>query len=203
AAIADKAGADKARRVIKGVLDELRVLDTPDKWRAVGLAPEAHMAMYGIGLLPVMRVELSDADAFRALVARLEEKAGSKLATARIGEQAIWTFGTDEIGGVMAVQGSHLVLGLVPTGAEDALKRRVLGIDRPAKSMADNGALADFNKARGYLPHGSGWIDTRRIVALVGTDEGVEAIARAAGSEPPTLDATCRGEFDAIAAKAP
>lgn len=201
--IADQAGAAKAARVFKGVLDELRTLDTPAKWRAVGLSSEARMAMYGIGLLPVMRLELSDPEAFRALVARLEQKAGSKLGTAQIGEQAVWTFGTDEVGGVLAIQGSHLVLGLVPGNAGDALKRRVLGLDRPAKSLAESGALADFNKTRGYLPHGSGWVDTRRIVALVGTDEGVAAIARAAGSEPPTLDATCSAEFDTIAAKAP
>ena len=203
ATIADPAGTAKAVRVLKGVLEELRSLDTPDKWRAVGLSPEARMAMYGVGLLPVMRLELSDPEAFRALVARLEQKAGSKLGTAQIGEQAVWTFGTDEVGGVLAIQGSHLVLGMMPGNADDALKRRVLGLDRPAESLADSGALADFNKARGYLPHGSGWIDTRRIVALVGTDEGINAIVRAAGSEPPVLDVTCRAEFDAIAAKMP
>jgi len=195
--------ATEAARMLKAVLDELRTLDTPAKWRAVGVSPDARGAFYGIGLLPVMRAELSDPQAFRALVARIEEKVGSKLATAQVGEQALWTFGTDEIGGVMAIQGSHLVLGLMPGNAGDALTRRVLGLDRPATSMADSGALADFNQARGYLPHGSGWVDTRRIVALVGTDEGVAAIARAAGSEPPMLDATCRAEFDAIAAKAP
>lgn len=203
ATIAKQAKAATAVRVLGGVLDELRTLDTPAKWQAVGLSPQAHAAFYGIGLLPVLRLELSDPEAFRALVARLEEKTGNKLATARIGEQALWTFGTDEVGGVMAIQGSHLVLGLMPGGADEALRRRVLGLDRPVKSLADSGALAHFNKARGYLPHGSGWVDTRRIVALVGTDEGVAAIARAAGSEPPALDATCRAELDAIAAKAP
>ena len=203
ATLAKQSKAATAVRVFKGVLDELRTLDTPAKWRAVGLSPEARGAFYGIGLLPVMRVELSDPQAFRALVARLEQKTGSKLATAQIGEQAVWTFGTDEVGGVMAIHGSHLVLGLMPGNADDALTRRVLGLDPPAKSLAESGALADFNQARGYLPHGSGWVDTRRIVALVGTDEGVAAIARAAGSEPPTLDATCSAEFDTIAAKAP
>jgi hypothetical protein len=202
-AIAKPNGASAAARVLKGVLDELRTLDTPAKWRGVGLSPEARMAFYGIGLLPVLRLELSDPDAFRALVARLEQRAGSKLGTAQVGDQSLWTFGTDEVGGILAIQGSHLVLGLMPGNAGDALKRSVLGLDRPAKSLADSGALADFNQARGYLPHGSGWIDTRRIVALVGTDEGVNAIARAAGSEPPTLDAACRSEIDAIAAKAP
>lgn len=197
------AEAAKAARLLEAVLDEFRARDTVAKWREVGLSPEAHTALYGIGLLPVVRLELSDPQAFRAMVARIEAKVGEKLAVTKVGEQEAWTFGTTEAGGLMAIQGSHLVLGLVPGNADEALKRRVLGLDRPAKSMADSGALADFNKARGYLPQGSGWIDTRRIVALVGADEGVAAIARAAGSEPPALDATCRAEFDAIAAKMP
>lgn len=197
------ATAATAMRLLKAVLDEARTRDTPAKWREVGISQDARVAFYGIGLLPVARLELADPAAFRALVARLEEKSGSKLGTARIGDQDIWTFGTDEVRGVMAIHGAHLVLGLVPGGADQASTRRVLGLDRPARSMADSDALADFNKARGYLPQGSGWIDTRRIVALFGTDEGVAAIARASGSEPPALDATCRAEFDAIAAKAP
>ena len=195
--------AASAGRLLKAVLDEVRARDTPAKWLEVGISQDARAAFYGIGLLPVARLELADPAAFRALVARLEEKSGSKLDSARIGDQDVWTFGTDDVGGVMAIHGTHVVLGLVPGGADEALMRRVLGLDRPASSLADSDALADFNEARGYLPQGSGWIDTRRIVALVGTDEGVAALARAAGSEPPTLDATCRAEFDAIAAKAP
>lgn len=203
AAAANAAGAAEAARMLKAVLDELRARDTPAKWREVGFDMTAHSAFYGVGLLPVLRLELSDPQAFRAMIARLEEKTGHTLGTARIGEQDAWTFGTPEVGGMMAIQGTHLVLGMVPGGADEALKRRVLGLDRPAKSLADSGALADFNQARGYLPQGSGWIDTRRIVALVGTDEGVAAIARASGNEPPMPDAACRAEFDAIAAKMP
>ena len=202
-AVEDLAARTDVARVLKAVLAELRTLDTPAKWREVGLSPEARMAIYGIGLLPVMRAELSDPAAFRALVARLEAGIGRTLGTADIAGQAVWTFGSDEVGGMMAIQGTHLVLALMPGKADATLQRRVLGLDRPAVSIADSGALADFNQARGYLPHGSGWIDTRRIVALVGVDEGVATIARAAGAEPPTLDATCRAEFDAIAAKAP
>ena len=55
-----------------------------------------------------------------------------------------------------------------------------LGLDRPAQSLADTGTFEAFDKARGYLPYGSGWVDTRRLVALIGTPEaGIPATAKA------------------------
>lgn len=192
-----------ASRVLRALLDEVRDRDTLEKWRELGFTMQARSAIYGIGLLPVIRLELADADAFRAAVARVEQKSGAKLATARIGDQDLWTFGSAEVQGLMAIEGKQLVLGLVPGSADEALKRRVLGLDRPEKSLADSGALADFNKARGYLPYGSGWVDTRRVLALYGSDPGLAAFAKADGKELPALDAACRSELDALATKAP
>lgn len=193
----------KTRRVLKAVIDEVRSRDTPEKWREVGLGTQVRSAIYGVGLLPVLRTEILDADALRAMVARIERNAGEKLGTARIGEQDVWTIGGDPVLGLMAIQGKHLVATVVPAGADEALKRRVLGLDRPAQSLADTNALADFNKARGYLPYASGWVDTRRVLALLTDDPAVAAVAKAAGEPKPELDAACRGELDALAAKAP
>lgn len=195
--------AAKVARVLRAVLDEIRGRDTPEKWREIGLGSQVRSAVYGVGLLPVLRSEILDADALRAMIARIEDKAGEKLGTARIGEQDVWTIGGTPVLGLMAIEGKHLVLALVPGNADEALKRRVLGLDRPAKSLADTGALVDFNKARGYLPYASGWIDTRRVLALFNDDPAVALLAQAAGEKKPELDAACRGEFDAIAAKAP
>lgn len=193
----------KTRRVVKAVMDEIRTRDTPEKWREVGLGTQVRSAIYGVGLLPVLRAEILDADALRAMIARIEQNAGEKLGTARIGEQDVWTIGGEPVLGLMAIQAKHLVVTVVPAGADEALKRRVLGLDRPDKSLADTNALADFNKARGYLPYASGWVDTRRVLALLNDDPAVAAFAKAAGEPKPELDAACRGELDALAAKAP
>lgn len=193
----------KVRRVMKAVLDEVRGRDTPEKWREVGLGTQVRSAIYGVGLLPVLRAEILDADALRAMIARIEQNAGEKLATARVGEQDVWTIGGDPLLGLMAIEGKHLVVTVVPAGADEVLKRRVLGLDRPTQSLADTNALADFNKARGYLPYASGWVDTRRVLALFNDDPAVAALAKAIDEPKPVLDAACRTEFDAIAAKAP
>jgi hypothetical protein len=183
-----------AAKVLAAILDEVRGRSTPEQWQQAGFEPKAHAAIYGIDLLPVMRLELSDPDAFRAMLARIEQKAGQALATRRVGEQEVRSFGDDAFHGMLAIQGRHLVLAFAPADADEALERRLLGLNRPAQRF-DASALEDFNKQRGYLPYGSGWIDTRRIVAL--------AAASKPGKAGEPLDATCRAEFDALAAKAP
>jgi hypothetical protein len=193
----------KSAHIVKAVLAEIRTRDTPEKWQQVGLGPQMRSAVYGIGILPVMRLELLDVDAFRAMIARIETNAGDKLATARIGEQDVWTFGDTHALVLMAIEGKHFVVTLVPGNADDALKRRALGLDRPASSLAETGALDAFNKTRGYLPFGSGWLDTRRLLALFNDDPAIAAFAQAAGEPKPSLDAVCRSELDAIAARMP
>ncbi|MEO7431095.1 MAG: hypothetical protein ABIR62_03585 [Dokdonella sp.] len=193
----------KSARVAKAILAEIRTRDTPEKWQQVGLGPNVRSAIYGVGILPVMRVELADVDAFRAMVARVEQNAGDKLATARVGEQDVWTIGDAHAQVLIAIEGKHLVATVVPGTADEAMKRRALGLDRPASSLAETDAVGVFNKARGYLPYGSGWIDTRRVLALVNDDPAIAAFAEKAGMPKTALDATCRSELDAIAAKMP
>jgi hypothetical protein len=198
AEIAKKDEGAKSTRVLRAVFDEVRERSTPEQWQQVGFSPKAHVALYGVDLLPVLRLELVDPDAFRAMFARIEQKAGESLGTARIGEQEVRTFGDADVQGLMAIEDHHLVVTLVPGSADEAMKRRVLGLDRPKQNLADSGALAEFNKTHGYQPIGSGWVDTRRVVALA-----AEMAAKDKSDAAKTFDATCREEFDALAAKAP
>jgi len=192
-----------AARVVRALYDELAPRDTPDKLAEIGLGMKVRSAFYGVGLIPVLRVELADADAFRAAVARVEAKSGAKLGTGRIGDQDLWIVGAEDVQGLIAIQGRHLVATLAPTSADEALKRRLLGLDRPESSLAASGELAALNSAEGYLPYGSGWVDLRRVVALIDRDPGYQAFAKLATETPPALDATCRAEAEAIVAHMP
>lgn len=187
--------APQVNRVLKALVDEMRTRNTPELWEQVGLGPKVRVAIYGVGLLPVLRLELTNVEAFKAMFERVEAASGTKLQQSRIGAQEVRSFDADELTGLIAFEGSHLVVTFVPKDADEAFKRRMLGLDRPAQSFLDTDALAAFDKAHGYLPYGSGWIDMRRVVALAGTP--------AAGIGKESVDATCRAEFDAIAAKMP
>jgi predicted small lipoprotein YifL len=194
-----KPDAEGTGRVLHALFDEFRNRSTPEQWQEIGLGPKVRAAIYGVDLLPVVRLELADPDAFRAAIARIEKNAGASLATIHIGDQEVRRFGDASVTGLLAIEGRHLVLAFVAGDADEASKRRVLGLDKPAHSMADSGALAEFNKTRAYLPYGSGWIDTRRVIALAATSP---AVAKAVG-DAGNLDAGCREELDAVASKMP
>lgn len=189
------ANAPQASKLVKAILDEVRDRDTPEKWAQVGLGPKVRGAIYGVGVLPVVRFESTDIDAFKAAFERVVQKSGVTLGSARIGEQDVRTIDGEHAIGLIAFEGKDFVVAMVPTAADEALKRRVLGLDRPAQSMADSGAFEAFDKSHGYLPYGGGWVDTRRLVALIGTPE--------AGVPATAIDAICRAEYDGIAAKMP
>lgn len=193
----------RIKQITKAILDEVRQRDTPEKWAEVGFTMKARGAVYGIGLVPVARIELADADKFRAMIARIEAKAGSKLVTSRIDDQDIWTIDMSKAEALIAIEGKHLVMSMLPVNADKTLRRRVLGLDRPSESLESSGGLASFNKAEGYLAYGSGWIDFKRVVALIDNDPGYAAFASMATESPPKLDAVCRGEFEGLAARTP
>src|SRR5436305_3495494 len=100
--------------------------DNWDKLRQIGFKPDTRVAFYGVGLAPVLRIELGDPAAFRAEIANIEQKVGEKLAVATTGNQEYWQFGDADAVVAIAIQGSHLVITLLPTTGSDAMKQALL-----------------------------------------------------------------------------
>jgi hypothetical protein len=192
-------------KIARVLLDEIKTRDSLDKWREIGFKTDAHVAIYGVGMVPVMRLELGNPAAFRAEVARIEEKLGEKLPLAKTGDQEYWQLGNDKLAAVVAIQGTHLVATLLPPTAGDALKQTLLGITRPAQNLAASGALQALAKQYGYSPYGEGFIDSVRLTErLSAAPTGTDAEFAKALDLPATgTDATCRAEFLEIAHKFP
>jgi len=70
---------DPSQKIATALLEEIKSHNSWDKLRQIGLKPDARVAIYGVGLVPVLRIELGDAAAFKAEVARVEQNAGAKL----------------------------------------------------------------------------------------------------------------------------
>lgn len=191
-----EADAPQLSRLFKAVLAEVHDRTTEAQWREIGIKTNARGALYGVGALPVLRLELSDGEAFKAAFERVEKAAGVTIGTTQLSQQQVRTIelGEDAIVLIAIVQ-QQLVVAVVPGDANDLVKHLVLGLDRPTRSLADAGALESFNKARGYLPYGSGWLDTRRLLALIDMPKG--------GATVSPEDAQCNAEREAIAAKLP
>lgn len=173
----------------------------------IGISPQAHAALYGLGLLPVLRIELAEPEKFRGFVTRMETAAGAPIPTAEVEGQKYWSFTSADapLQGVVAIVGTHLVASLAPREATAPVLRQILGMDRPAQSAAAAGTLTALNDQYGFKPFFTGYFDTRRILAAATAAPGpIEAeFLKALGTPKTELDPVCKAEFESIAAAWP
>jgi hypothetical protein len=134
-----------------------------------GLDLKGRFAFYGLGLAPVLRLELSDPKAFDGFVHRFETAYGTPFDSASVGGQAYRRVVSAETHTqlVIATIGKQAVLALLPADLPQPALRLALGLDRPVQSLQDSGALADLAKARDYQPWLVGELDVQRLLPLV------------------------------------
>lgn len=192
-------------KVARVLLGEVKSHDNWDKLRTIGLKPDARIAFYGVGMVPVLRVELGDAAAFKAEIAHVEQLSGEKLPVAKTGAQEYWQLVFGNVTFMLAIEDSQLVATIAPIDASDNLKQTLLGMIRPTQSMAAAGTLQALAKQYGYSPYGEGFFDFTRIAqrlsnAPTGTDL---EIAKSLGLPTSGSDAACKGDYLRLAQKFP
>lgn len=192
-------------KIARVLVNELKTHTDWDKLRAIGLKPDARMAVYGVGIVPVLRLELGDPAAFKAEVAHIEQLSGEKLDVAKIGNQEYWQLGDTQAMAMIAVEGSHLVVTFAPANASDTLKQTLLGLTRPAQSLAQAGTLQALAKQYGYSPYGEGFVDFTRLAARLSNPLAGSDLEIAKVLDLPTsgVDAVCKSEYTALAQKFP
>ncbi|HEY9130816.1 MAG TPA: hypothetical protein VIM98_03590 [Dyella sp.] len=183
-----------------------------------GLDLKGYSAFYGVGLAPVARIQLTDPKAFDAFVGRLETAYGKKLDTASIGNQSYRKHVSTEAGTqvILATVGKQAVAALLPADASEAVLRQVLGLDRPAKSLQDDGRLKQIAKDKGYKPYIVGQLDVARTLALASSGKDpffaamlkAHAESEAAKTGEPVANqmqvpASCQADTARIAARVP
>lgn len=186
--------------------------------RNVGLDLKGHSALYGLGLAPVVRLELADPKAFDAFVGRLEHAYGKPFEVASVGGQSYRRYVADASGVqlVLAVTGKQAVAALLPADAGQPLLRQALGLDRPARNLQDDGRLATLAKADGYQKWVVGDLDLTRALPLAasGKDPLFQALFKAHAQaesaktgEPVAnqlqIPASCQSDAARIASRVP
>ena len=159
--------------------------------QGAGLNLKGYSAFYGLGLAPVLRFELSDPGAFEGFVGRLETAYGKKLDVANVDKQSYrkYAFPASGTEVVLATVNKQAVAALLPADASPAMLRQALGLDRPQKSLQDDGRLATLAKAKGYQK----W--------LVGELDLTRALPLAVSGKDPLVSAIQKAHAEAIAAK--
>ena len=184
----------------------------------VGFNPKGYMAVYGLGLSPVLRLELADTKAFENFVAKLQNDYGKKFDVLTIGTQNYQRYvaPASHMQFIIAVVGKQAVLALLPQDAAQPLLRQALGLDRPAKSVQDTDRLTDLAKSKGYAKWAVGEVDLTRLLPLFigGQDPLAQALQKmraenesAKTGEPVAnimqTPPSCQSEAGRIAARMP
>lgn len=186
------------------LIPEIERMQTMAGIDELGFAREGLYAIYGHGLLPVMRAELSSVERFAATVARVEQAAGEALPVRRIGSERFWQLSMGKVELLFGTPGGHLVLTLGPSAQDEAAWRRQLGLELPSRSLKDSDGLAVLDREQGYSGNGSGWIDLRAMLQrLTGQHAADKAVMAAFGLPVPEPTPGCLAEYESLVARMP
>jgi hypothetical protein len=190
---------------IDAVIGELMTLLSIDGMRDAGIGREATGAIYGNGLLPVLRLQLTDGALFDSALARFEEKAGQALPVAEVDGHSYRYFDADKIRILIAVIGNQAVITMVPSISDDAQTAQALGLELPNLNIAEAGVLQKIAEDYDFTNHYVGFLDVKALVEpFVGTPTGMNAVLLGMGERDAVeLSDTCRAEIRAVAGVAP
>lgn len=190
---------------ISVIVDELTTLLSIDGMRSAGFERDSAVVFFGNGLLPVLRVTLSDPELFDAAIARIEEAAETSMDTAEIDGKTYRYVGDDDGSLVIATLSGDAVFAFVPGGFGDAEKRELLGLTLPARNIATTNTLTDIVDTYGFTDHYVGFIDTKRIAStFVDGPTGLDiALFESIDEHAPEMTAACKAEVHDMVAIVP
>ncbi len=199
----DDAAAERERGL--AVADRLIDLFSVDGMNAAGIGRDSTFVFYGAGLLPVLRVDLSDADAFEATLVDLEKESGNEMMTATLDSLSYRYFGDDEARVIVAQTDGQLIVTLAPTALSEDSLRSVLGIAKPAQSMANSGKLQAVVKEYNFTSQVLAIVDFQRIaMTFLQEPKGIDAeILALSDFDATELSATCKAELTTLTSIAP
>lgn len=199
----DSEDAEKAAAVIA----ELSSLISVDGLRGAGFDRKSTAVFYGNGLLPVLRIEVSDGALFESALSRIEEKAGEKMDVATIAGSPVRYVVAKDAKILVSIHEKQVVISVAPAAFSDQQIAELLGLTAPKSSIADSGVLKNIASEYGFNDYFIGYIDIEGIVETVtggasGLDADLIALLEDLG-ESDELSDVCRAEIRSMAGVMP
>jgi len=202
----DANNASMMERFIGAYLAEFRGKYNRAGLESLGFSMNPRVAAYGIGWLPAFRYEVGDAAAFKAMVDRIEKKAGITGTDAKVGEFAYRAYAAEDGVFAMAMQGKEVIFGFTPTETADIYLPYLLGAQKPAENLLQTKALQGLVKKYDYKPYFLGFVDIERVVQmLIAPQPGLNEDIASRIDKNRTLDLSpaCLSEFRGMASSYP
>ena len=197
-------GAENAEK-FRGVVEEFLALMSIDGLRNAGIERDSAFAMYGNGLIPVLRFELSDVALFDATIERFEKQAETPLGVGEVNGDAYRFIDAESAHLIIATLDEQAVISVVPASFDEAQVAAALGVTRPKTSIAKSKALREINKKYGYANYLTGYLDSQRIAQIFmgPASELDREVFDAFEYSQPELSESCRSEISQMAGIAP
>lgn len=198
-------GDAASAETINAVVAELRSLMSVQGLKDAGITRDSTAIIYGNGLLPVIRVSLSDPTLFEDTFARIEAEAGEQLPVAEVDGTPYRYVEDEDVRFIVATVGTELVLTIAPVVLDESSLARLLGLTLPAKNIAETGELHDIAEHYGYLHDYVGLVDTVRLAdTFIEQPAGLDALLlEMAGYDAATLSDACKSELRSLVSVAP
>jgi hypothetical protein len=194
-------------RLATAALNELGGELNSENLEKLGINMQAHHAFYAMGVFPTIRLGLSDSQALRAAIGRIEVEMGFEMPEKSLNGTNYWSVSEDDMpfGVYIAILDQQLAISAFPVSAEDSLLAAFLGQEMPAQSMASSNTLAIMNSEKGYTGYGSGILDLQKLSAeLLNPDSATHAyLGPIADFDPASIGDVCVAEIKSMVAKAP
>lgn len=164
----EKGGDPTVALFLTAIHDELGGPWSGKRFEALGFSATPRFVIYGIGLLPVVRIEVRDAGAVLATIQRIATRMHWPIppATTR-GTATYWRSGEKSMDILFALADHEIVFALGPPAKLDATLDLVLGTLAPEHSLADGKRLHATMARHGLGTHLVGEVDTRLLLDQV------------------------------------
>jgi hypothetical protein len=190
---------DPGAKFAVGLAREFRAnLSAAGLKKSFGISADKRWAFYGVGIVPVFRLELADGKALAGTIDRLSKESGFTLPTATAGGKTYYRFEDGEVLVVAAVLDDQVVVSGGPKALVEQALPFVLGTQKPQPSMADGGALKEVTARHGFASYGSGFVDSAKLLKVLMMADLLKSATGGGG-----MPESCKPELEALSKKFP
>jgi predicted small lipoprotein YifL len=118
------------------LVEELMTLLSLDGLRGAGMTRESTVVFYGHGLLPVLRISLTDEALLDAAITRIETSAGQSLPVGEIQGKPYRYFDADKIRVILATLDDQMIVTVIPASFEESQLAPLLGLTPPSTAIS-------------------------------------------------------------------
>jgi hypothetical protein len=185
--------AERLFDVLEALFREFEGRDTAAKVRELGIEPVTRSVIYGIGVLPALRVEIIDAAKLEAMLDRVEARAGFSTTRGELNGQTYRRVDLGQVDLILSTSGRHAIAGLLADGRFQSDLPLLLGQAQPSSSLADSGDIESLIERYGFTGYGEGFLRLDKLVRIMlGKGSGRNAeVMQALGAQPVPVSAGC------------